>query len=161
DLEMMEEMGFCSGIENYSRHIANRPPGSRPHTLLDFLPKDTLFVIDESHATVPQLGAMYAGDRSRKTVLVEHGFRLPSALDNRPLNFEEFQTIQGPTIYVSATPAEREIQWANGQVTELIVRPTGLIDPPIDIRPLKGQIDDLIEEVRKRIDAKERSLVLT
>jgi len=161
DLEMMEEMGFCSGIENYSRHIANRPPGSRPHTLLDFLPKDTLFVIDESHATVPQLGAMYAGDRSRKTVLVEHGFRLPSALDNRPLNFEEFQSIQGPTIYVSATPAEREIQWANGQVTELIVRPTGLIDPPIDIRPLKGQIDDLIEEVRRRIDAKERSLVLT
>jgi excinuclease ABC subunit B len=124
DLEMMEEMGFCSGIENYSRHIAIRPPGSRPHTLLDFLPKDTLFVIDESHATVPQLGAMYAGDRSRKTVLVEHGFRLPSALDNRPLNFEEFQSIQGPTIYVSATPAEREIQWANGQVTELIVRPT-------------------------------------
>jgi excinuclease ABC subunit B len=161
DLEMMEEMGFCSGIENYSRHIAIRPPGSRPHTLLDFLPKDTLFVIDESHATVPQLGAMYAGDRSRKTVLVEHGFRLPSALDNRPLNFEEFQSIQGPTIYVSATPAEREIQWANGQVTELIVRPTGLIDPPIDIRPLKGQIDDLIEEVRRRIDAKERSLVLT
>lgn len=161
DLEMMEEMGFCSGIENYSRHIAYRPPGSRPHTLLDFLPKDTLFVIDESHATVPQLGAMYAGDRSRKTVLVEHGFRLPSALDNRPLNFEEFQSIQGPTIYVSATPAEREIQWANGQVTELIVRPTGLIDPPIDIRPLKGQIDDLIEEVRRRIDAKERSLVLT
>ena len=161
DLEMMEEMGFCSGIENYSRHIAGRPPGSRPHTLLDFLPKDALFVIDESHATVPQLGAMHAGDRSRKTVLVEHGFRLPSALDNRPLNFEEFQSIQGPTIYVSATPADRELQWANGQVTELIVRPTGLIDPPIDIRPLKGQIDDLIEEVRKRIEAKERSLVLT
>ena len=161
DLEMMEEMGFCSGIENYSRHIAGRPPGSRPHTLLDFLPKDALFVIDESHATVPQLGAMHAGDRSRKTVLVEHGFRLPSALDNRPLNFEEFQSIQGPTIYVSATPADRELQWANGQVAELIVRPTGLIDPPIDIRPLKGQIDDLIEEVRKRIEAKERSLVLT
>ncbi|MBI1175841.1 excinuclease ABC subunit UvrB [bacterium] len=161
DLEMMEEMGFCSGIENYSRHIAGRPPGSRPHTLLDFLPKDTLFVIDESHATVPQIGGMYAGDRSRKTVLVEHGFRLPSALDNRPLSFEEFQSIQGQTIYVSATPAEREIQWANGQIVELIVRPTGLVDPPVDIRPLKGQIDDLIEEVRQRVDAKERTLVVT
>ena len=161
DLEMMEEMGFCSGIENYSRHIAGRPPGSRPHTLLDFLPKDTLFVIDESHATVPQVGGMYAGDMARKKVLVEHGFRLPSALDNRPLNFDEFQAMQGQTIYVSATPAEREIQWAKGRVVELIVRPTGLVDPPVDIRPLKGQIDDLIEEVRQRVDAKERTLVVT
>ncbi len=161
DLEMMEEMGFCSGIENYSRHIGQRPPGSRPHTLLDFLPDDTLFVIDESHVTVSQIGGMHAGDRSRKTVLVEHGFRLPSALDNRPLNFEEFEEIKGQTIYVSATPAEREIQWANGQVVELIVRPTGLIDPPAIIRPLKGQIDDLIEEVRQRVEAKERTLVVT
>ncbi len=161
DLEMMEEMGFCSGIENYSRHIAQRPPGSRPHTLLDFLPDDTLFVIDESHVTVSQIGGMHAGDRSRKTVLVEHGFRLPSALDNRPLNFEEFEEIKGQTIYVSATPAEREIQWANGQVVELIVRPTGLIDPPAVIRPLKGQIDDLIEEVRQRVEANERTLVVT
>lgn len=161
DLEMMEEMGFCSGIENYSRHIAQRPPGSRPHTLLNFLPDDTLFVIDESHVTVSQIGGMHAGDRSRKTTLVEHGFRLPSALDNRPLNFEEFEEIKGQTIYVSATPAEREIQWANGQVVELIVRPTGLIDPPTFIRPLKGQIDDLIEEVRQRVEAKERTLVVT
>lgn len=161
DLEMMEEMGFCSGIENYSRHISGRPPGSRPHTLLDFLPKDYLLFIDESHATVPQIGGMHAGDRSRKTVLVEHGFRLPSALDNRPLNFEEFQSMQGQTIYVSATPAPREIEWARGQVVELIVRPTGLIDPPIEMRPLRGQIDDLIEEVRKRVDLKERTLVVT
>jgi len=161
DLEMMEEMGFCSGIENYSRHIAQRPPGSRPNTLLNFLPDDTLFVIDESHVTVSQIGGMHAGDRSRKTTLVEHGFRLPSALDNRPLNFEEFEEIKGQTIYVSATPAERELQWANGQVVELIVRPTGLIDPPAIIRPLKGQIDDLIEEVRQRVEAKERTLVVT
>jgi excinuclease ABC subunit B len=236
DLEMMEEMGICSGIENYSRHISGRPPGSRPNTLFDFFPNDFLLVIDESHATVPQIGAMYEGDRSRKTVLVEHGFRLPSALDNRPLNFLEFQILQNQTIYVSATPAGREIQWArsaaggnsetpdaesrkgngqinarphpgplpqergkqvevnyvlneapqsqssvpaskNGQTTtasptwqpnvsipgviELVVRPTGLIDPKVTIKPLKGQIDDLIEECRKRADKKERILVTT
>jgi excinuclease ABC subunit B len=286
DLEMMEEMGICSGIENYSRHISGRPPGSRPNTLFDFFPKDFLLVIDESHATVPQIGAMYEGDRSRKTVLVEHGFRLPSALDNRPLNFPEFQGLQNQTIYVSATPASRELQWAraavgaepgradlpvshaareaeaqksatrvatdaapmhpvpdpegitgnspafqrrvpgkkntspegtadrarpepvggltaNGQppavlsplltvapvqtggnvdyvlndspkgalawqpnvpqpgVVELVVRPTGLIDPKVTIKPLKGQIDDLIEECRKRADNKERILVTT
>ncbi|HEV2320543.1 MAG TPA: excinuclease ABC subunit UvrB [Verrucomicrobiae bacterium] len=245
DLEMMEEMGICSGIENYSRHISGRPPGSRPNTLFDFFPKDFLLVIDESHATVPQIGAMYEGDRSRKTVLVEHGFRLPSALDNRPLNFPEFQSLQNQTIYVSATPAGRELQWAraaatgevaqisksadrsppgngrsgvhprpgplflergaqaevnyvlndarqthstvaesdNGQtvppaatapgtltwqpnfpqpgVVELVVRPTGLVDPKVTIKPLKGQIDDLIEECRKRADQKERVLVTT
>jgi excinuclease ABC subunit B len=193
DLEMMEEMGVCSGIENYSRHIANRPPGSRPATVIDFFPHDYLLVIDESHATVPQIGGMFEGDRSRKTVLVEHGFRLPSALDNRPLNFLEFQAMQGQTIYCSATPAQREIGWsrtsAQGRagsplpagsptqserraedcaphqrmpgVVELVVRPTGLIDPKVTVKPLKGQIDDLIEECRKRADTKERVLVTT
>src|SRR5579885_332798 len=181
DLEMMEEMGYCSGIENYSRHISGRPPGSRPHTLFDFFPKDYLLVIDESHVTVPQIGAMYEGDRSRKTVLVEYGFRLPSALDNRPLKFSEFQELQGQTIYVSATPAPREIEWArhsflacsggkrrdgaNGDTTpgvvELVVRPTGLVDPKVTVKPLKGQIDDLIEECRQRADKKERVLVTT
>jgi excinuclease ABC subunit B len=161
DLEMMEEMGFCSGIENYSRHLARRPPGSRPSTLFDFFPRDFLLVIDESHATVPQIGGMYEGDRSRKTVLVEHGFRLPSALDNRPLNFEEFQRLQNQTLYVSATPTVREVQWAKGRVVEQIVRPTGLVDPRVTLKPLKGQIDDLIDECRKRADIKERVLVTT
>jgi excinuclease ABC subunit B len=211
DLEMMEEMGFCSGIENYSRHIAGRPPGSRPCTLLDFLPSDHLLVMDESHVSVPQIGGMYEGDMSRKRVLVEYGFRLPSALDNRPLKFEEFQAMQNQTIYVSATPAKREIEWARvaadilpsvepgfqpgGQtldsynlvkmpsagpggkmppstagrmpaatlpgVVELVVRPTGLVDPKVTLKPLKGQIDDLIEECRKRADTKERVLVTT
>ncbi|HXS68424.1 MAG TPA: excinuclease ABC subunit UvrB [Candidatus Polarisedimenticolia bacterium] len=161
DLEMMEEMGFCSGIENYSRHLAARPPGSRPFTLFDFFPKDYLLVIDESHATVPQIGGMYEGDRSRKTVLVEHGFRLPSALDNRPLAFEEFQGLQNQTIYVSATPGPRELEWSGSRVAEQIVRPTGLIDPKITVKPLKGQIDDLINEARKRADNKERVLVTT
>ena len=181
DLEMMEEMGVCSGIENYSRHISNRPPGSRPGTLFDFFPDDFLLVIDESHVTVPQIGGMYEGDRSRKTVLVNYGFRLPSALDNRPLNFLEFQSLQNQTIYVSATPAQREIEWsrqsAGGSkisqslptpaaagtpgVVELVVRPTGLVDPKVTVKPLKGQIDDLIEEVRKRADTKERTLVTT
>jgi len=161
DLEMMEEMGFCSGIENYSRHLSGRPAGSIPNTLLDFLPEDFLLVIDESHATVPQIGGMSAGDRSRKDVLVAHGFRLPSALDNRPLSFLEFQSHQNQTIYVSATPAPTEINWSQGRVVEQIVRPTGLIDPKITVKPLKGQIDDLINEARKRIDAKERTLVTT
>jgi excinuclease ABC subunit B len=161
DLEMMEEMGFCSGIENYSRHLARRPAGSRPGTLLDFFPKDYLLVIDESHATVPQLGGMYEGDRSRKTVLVEYGFRLPSALDNRPLNFAEFQSLTGQTLYVSATPGPRELDWSQGRIVELVVRPTGLIDPAVTVKPLTGQIDDLINECRKRADAKERVLVTT
>ena len=161
DLEMMEEMGFCSGIENYSRHLSGRAPGSRPCTLFDFFPKDYLLIIDESHATVPQIGGMFEGDRSRKTVLVEHGFRLPSALDNRPLNFGEFQSLQHQTIYVSATPNPREIEWARGRVAEQIVRPTGLIDPKVTLKPLAGQIDDLINECRQRADAKERVLVTT
>ncbi len=161
DLEMLLEMGVCSGIENYSRHISARPPGSRPYTLLDFLPEDYLLVIDESHATIPQIGGMYAGDMARKRVLVEYGFRLPSALDNRPLSFEEFQQFQKQTIYVSATPGPREIEWSRDQVVELVVRPTGLVDPQVAVKPLKGQIDDLIEEARKRVDQKERVLVTT
>ena len=161
DLEMMEEMGFCSGIENYTRHISRRAPGSRPCTLFDFLPKDYLLVVDESHATIPQVGGMAAGDRSRKTVLVDYGFRLPSALDNRPLNFEEFQAHHNQVIYVSATPGPKEIEWSRGRIIEQIVRPTGLIDPRVTIKPLGGQIDDLIEEVRKRVELKERVLVTT
>ena len=161
DLEMMMEMGFCSGIENYSRHLSDRPQGSRPSTLLDFFSKDFLLVIDESHATVPQIGGMFAGDRSRKTVLVDHGFRLPSALDNRPLNFQEFQKLQNQTLYISATPAKHEISLSKGRVVEQIVRPTGLIDPDIIIKPLTGQIDDLIEEARKCVNNGERVLVTT
>jgi excinuclease ABC subunit B len=161
DLEMMEEMGFCSGIENYSRHLAGRPAGSRPGTLLDFFPSDYLLIVDESHATVPQIGGMYAGDRSRKTVLVEHGFRLPSALDNRPLNFQEFQSLQRQTIYLSATPQQQELDWSQGRVVEQIVRPTGLIDPKATVKPLEGQIDDLLEQVRRRTDTGERTLVTT
>lgn len=161
DLEMMMEMGFCSGIENYSRHISGRPPGSRPYTLMEFFPKDYLVIIDESHATIPQIGGMHAGDRSRKMTLVEHGFRLPSALDNRPLAFDEFQEIHGQSVYVSATPAQRELSWSQGRVVEQIIRPTGLLDPTVCIRPLKGQIDDLIGEIRKREGQKERVLVTT
>jgi excinuclease ABC subunit B len=161
DLEMMEEMGFCSGIENYSRHLSARAPGSRPCTLFDFFPDDYLLVIDESHATVPQIGGMYAGDRSRKTVLVDYGFRLPSAMDNRPLAFEEFQSLQHQTIYVSATPSPRELEWSQQRVVEQIVRPTGLIDPRITVKPLAGQIDDLINECRRRADLHERILVTT
>ena len=159
DLEMMEELGFCSGIENYSRHITQRPPNSRPNTLMNFFPDDFLLVIDESHVTVPQIGGMFAGDRSRKTVLVEHGFRLPSALDNRPLNTEEFNGHIHQAVYVSATPAPEEMQRAGKHVAEQIVRPTGLIDPEIVIKPLKGQIDDLLNECRERVDKKERVLV--
>jgi excinuclease ABC subunit B len=161
DLEMMLEMGFCSGIENYSRHISGRPAGSRPNTLFDFFPEDYLLIVDESHATIPQIGGMYAGDRARKTVLVEHGFRLPSALDNRPLSFDEFQLTQGQTIYVSATPGPLELEWSRDRVVEQIVRPTGLVDPKITVKKLKGQIDDLIDEVRKRVESKERTLVTT
>lgn len=161
DLEQLEELGFCSGIENYSRHIAGRPPGSRPYCIIDFFPPDYLLVIDESHATVPQIGGMYAGDLARKTVLVEHGFRLPSALDNRPLAFTEFRAMQPQSIYVSATPSAQELEWAGGEVVEQIVRPTGLIDPEVIVKPLSGQIDDLIEEARKRVDLKERTLVTT
>jgi excinuclease ABC subunit B len=161
DLEMMEEMGFCSGIENYSRHLSGRAQGSRPYTLFDFFPGDYLLVVDESHATIPQIGGMYEGDRSRKTVLVEYGFRLPSALDNRPLNFEEFQAHQNQSIYVSATPSRRELEWSRSRVAEQIVRPTGLVDPRVTLKPLQGQVDDLINECRKRADIKERVLVTT
>jgi excinuclease ABC subunit B len=161
DLEMMLEMGFCSGIENYSRHISGRAPGSRPHVLIDFFPKDYLLVIDESHATVPQIGGMYAGDLARKTVLVDYGFRLPSALDNRPLSFDEFQSFQNQTLYVSATPGPRELDWSKNQITELVVRPTGLVDPRITLKPLRGQIDDLIDQARKRVELHERVLVTT
>ncbi|NDF17952.1 MAG: excinuclease ABC subunit B, partial [Verrucomicrobia bacterium] len=161
DLDLMEEMGTCSGIENYSRHLTGRAPGERPNTLLDFFPKEFLTVLDESHATVPQIGGMYAGDRSRKTVLVEHGFRLPSALDNRPLKFEEFQEKVGQVIYVSATPAAHELHKARGQVVEQVVRPTGLLDPPVKVRPLKGQVDETIAMCRERIARQERVLVTT
>ncbi len=160
DMEMMRELGFCSGIENYSRLISGRPPGSRPACLIDYFPEDFLTVIDESHITVPQIGGMYFGDRARKETLVEYGFRLPSALDNRPLRFEEFEALTKNTIFVSATPAKYELEKST-HVVEQIIRPTGLLDPPIDVRPTKGQIDDLIEEIKKRADKKERVLVTT
>lgn len=161
DLEMMRELGYCSGIENYSRHMENRPPGSRPYCLFDYFPKDYLLIIDESHVTVSQIRAMYNGDRARKEVLVEHGFRLPSALDNRPLKFEEFENLTNQIIYVSATPADYELEKSCGVVVEQIIRPTGLLDPEIEVRPIKGQIDDLIGEIRKRAEKKERVLATT
>jgi excinuclease ABC subunit B len=161
DLEMIKEMGFCRGIENYSRHLTGKNPGDPPPTLLDYLPRDTIMVIDESHQTVPQLGAMFKGDQSRKRTLVEYGFRLPSAMDNRPLNFEEFEQRAGQTIYVSATPGPYELTKTGGEVVEQIIRPTGLIDPVVEVRPVKGQIDDLLEECRQRTEANERVLVTT
>lgn len=161
DLEMMRELGYCSGIENYSRYFDGRLPGSRPFCLLDYFPKDFLMVIDESHVTIPQVHAMYGGDRSRKEVLVEHGFRLPAAMDNRPLKFEEFEAMQNQVIYVSATPADYELEKSGGEYIEQIIRPTGLLDPVIDIRPSLNQIDDLIEEIQKRTEIDERVLVTT
>jgi len=161
DLEMMKEVGYCSGIENYSRHLAGRPPGSRPACLLDYFPEDYLVVVDESHVTIPQIGGMYHGDRSRKVTLVEHGFRLPSALDNRPLTFDEWEQLVPQVIYVSATPADFELTKSKGVVVEQVIRPTGLIDPSVDIRPVKNQIDDLIAEIRARAATKERVLVTT
>ncbi|MGI6776914.1 MAG: excinuclease ABC subunit UvrB [Acetivibrionales bacterium] len=160
DLEMMEEVGFCQGIENYSRHISGREPGSAPFTLIDYFPDDYLLVIDESHVTVPQIGAMYNGDRSRKESLIEYGFRLPSAFDNRPLKFEEFEERMNQVIYVSATPGKYEREHSI-QVVEQIIRPTGLIDPEVIVRPVKGQIDDLIGEISERIEKKQRVLVTT
>jgi excinuclease ABC subunit B len=160
DLEMMREVGFCSGIENYSRHIDGREPGSAPNTLLDFFPEDFLLVIDESHQTVPQIGAMYEGDASRKRVLVDHGFRLPSAVDNRPLRWEEFVERIGQTVYLSATPGPYELSQATG-VVEQVIRPTGLIDPEVIIKPTQGQIDDLVHEIRLRAERDERVLVTT
>ena len=161
DIEMMEQIGFCSGIENYSRHLDGRPAGSAPHCLLDYFPEDFLVVIDESHVTVPQLGAMFEGDASRKRTLVEHGFRLPSALDNRPLKFPEFLERTGQTIYLSATPGKYELEKVKGDVVEQVIRPTGLVDPQIVIKPIKGQIDDLLSEIKIRAERNERVLVTT
>ncbi|HUP38753.1 MAG TPA: excinuclease ABC subunit UvrB, partial [Vicinamibacterales bacterium] len=161
DLEMMKEIGYCHGIENYSRHLSGRAPGEPPPTLLDYLPDDALLVVDESHQTVPQIRGMYAGDRSRKTTLVEYGFRLPSALDNRPLTFTEWEARATQTVYVSATPGPYELAKAGGVVVEQIIRPTGLMDPPIEIRPVKGQIDDLLGEIRTRAAEGTRTLVTT
>jgi excinuclease ABC subunit B len=160
DLEMMQQIGFCSGIENYSRHIDGRESGEAPHCLLDYFPDDFLVVIDESHVTVPQIGAMYEGDASRKRTLVEHGFRLPSAMDNRPLKWEEFKGRVGQTVYLSATPGRYEMGIADG-IVEQIIRPTGLIDPEIVVKPTKGQIDDLLEEIKLRTERDERVLVTT
>ena len=159
DIEMIREVGYCSGIENYSRHFAGRAPGEPPPTLLDYMPSDFLMVIDESHVTVPQLQGMWAGDRSRKKTLVEHGFRLPSAFDNRPLYFEEFENRRGPTIFVSATPGPYELGLVNNEVVEQVVRPTGLCDPEIEIRPATGQVDHLLGEIRARVQAGQRVLV--
>ena len=161
DLEMMREVGYCSGIENYSRHLAQRAPGSRPACLFDYFPDDYLLVIDESHVTVPQIGGMWHGDRSRKLTLVEHGFRLPSALDNRPLTFEEWEGLVKQVIFASATPADYELERSSGVIVEQVIRPTGLVDPVVEIRPVKNQIDDLIAEIRKRAGRKERTLVTT
>ena len=161
DLEMIKELGYCSGIENYSRYFYKREPGTRPFCLLDYFPKDYLMVIDESHVTIPQIHAMYGGDRSRKESLVEYGFRLPAALDNRPLKFNEFEEIQNQVIYVSATPADYELEKTNGEYIEQIIRPTGLLDPIIEVRPTENQMDDLMEEIQKRVEEDERVLVTT
>ena len=161
DIEMIRELGHCSGIENYSRYFDGRAPGTRPYCLLDFFPKDFLLVVDESHVSVPQLHAMYGGDQARKTTLVEYGFRLPAAKDNRPLKFEEFQEMTHQVIYVSATPADYEIAESEGVVVEQVVRPTGLLDPPIEVRPTENQVDDLMEEIQQCIERKERALVVT
>ncbi|OAD92297.1 excinuclease ABC subunit B [Aequorivita soesokkakensis] len=161
DLEMIRELGYCSGIENYSRYLDQRLPGTRPFCLLDYFPKDYLMVVDESHVSIPQVGAMYGGDRSRKENLVEYGFRLPAAMDNRPLKFEEFEALQNQVIYVSATPADYELEKSGGVYVEQIIRPTGLLDPPIEVRPSLNQIDDLLEEIQLRIEKDERVLVTT
>ena len=161
DLEMIRELGYCSGIENYSRYLDGRAPGTRPFCLLDYFPDDYLMVIDESHVTVSQVHAMYGGDRSRKENLVEYGFRLPAAMDNRPLKFEEFESLQNQVMYVSATPADYELEKSEGIFVEQIIRPTGLLDPKIEVRPSENQIDDLIEEIQERVEKDERTLVTT
>jgi excinuclease ABC subunit B len=161
DIEMIRELGYCNGIENYSRFFDRRRPGTRPFCLLDYFPKDFLLVVDESHQTIPQVAGMYGGDRSRKLVLVEYGFRLPSAMDNRPLNFNEFEALTGQTIFVSATPGDYELEKTGGVVVEQIVRPTGLLDPPIQIRPSVNQIDDLLDEIDKTVKKGDRVLVTT
>ncbi len=161
DLEMIQEIGYCSGIENYSRYLSNRKPGERPYCLFDYFPDDFLLVVDESHQTVPQISAMYGGDRSRKIELVEHGFRLPSAMDNRPLTFEEWEDVTNQAIFVSATPSDYELEKSGGVIVEQIVRPTGLMEPEIEVRPVENQIDDLIDEIRKRIEKGDRVLCIT
>src|SRR6195952_5599856 len=161
DVEMIRELGYCNGVENYSRFFDRRKPGTRPFCLLDYFPKDFLCVIDESHQTIPQVSGMYGGDRSRKLILVDYGFRLPSALDNRPLNFHEFETMTDQTIYVSATPGDYELEKCGGVVVEQVVRPTGLLDPMIDIRPAINQVDDLLDEVDKTIKMGDRVLITT
>jgi excinuclease ABC subunit B len=161
DLEMMKEIGYCHGIENYSRHLSGRAPGEPPPTLLDYLPEDAVIIVDESHQTVPQVRGMYHGDRSRKAVLVEYGFRLPSALDNRPLSFAEWEARVGQLVYVSATPGPYELSQAGGVIVEQIIRPTGLVDPPIEVRPVRGQVDDLLGEIRAVAARRERVLVTT
>jgi excinuclease ABC subunit B len=161
DMEMLQEVGYCPGVENYSRHLDGRSPGDRPYTLLDYFGDDYLMIIDESHVTIPQLRAMYNGDRSRKDVLVEHGFRLPSALDNRPLRFEELEEMWKNVLFVSATPADYELTLCGGEIVEQIIRPTGLVDPPVEVRPAKGQVADLLREVAARADAGERTLITT
>jgi len=161
DMEMLKEMGYCHGIENYSRHLSARPAGSRPYCLLDYFPEDFLVVIDESHVTIPQVRGMYEGDKSRKQTLVEYGFRLPSCLDNRPLKFDEFMEFTKQAVFISATPAEFEVKLSRGEVVEQIIRPTGLVDPQIEIRPTKNQIDDLMAEIKSRAKRKERTLVTT
>ena len=161
DLEMIRELGYCSGIENYSRYLDQRLPGTRPFCLLDYFPRDYLMIVDESHVSIPQVGAMYGGDRSRKENLVDYGFRLPAAMDNRPLKFEEFEALQNQVIYVSATPADYELEKSGGVYVEQIIRPTGLLDPPIEVRPSLNQIDDLLEEIHLRIEKDERILVTT
>ena len=161
DIEMIKEIGYCAGIENYSRHMDGRLPGIRPYTLMDYFPEDFLIIIDESHVAIPQLRAMYNGDRKRKETLVEYGFRLPSALDNRPMKFEEFNEKLNQVIFISATPSDYELEKSGGVIVEQIIRPTGLLDPPIEVRPITGQIDDLIAEIRERVTRKERTLVTT
>jgi excinuclease ABC subunit B len=161
DVEMMKEVGYCSGIENYSRYFDNRNPGERPFCILDFFPDDFILIVDESHVSVPQIGAMYGGDRSRKVNLVEYGFRLPAAMDNRPLKFHEFEQLIGQSIYVSATPANYELEKSNGMVVEQIVRPTGLLDPPVEVHPADNQVDDLLDEIDKTVGRGERVLVTT
>ena len=161
DLEMIKEIGYCHGIENYARHLTGREPGAPPPTLLDYLPPDALIIVDESHQSVPQVRGMYHGDRSRKEVLVAYGFRLPSALDNRPLNFEEWEGRANQLVFVSATPGPYELRRAGGAVVEQIIRPTGLVDPPIEVRPVRGQVDDLLAEIRERAGCHERVLVTT
>ena len=161
DIEMMNELGYCSGIENYSRYLSGRNEGEPPPTLFDYMPSDAILIIDESHVTVPQIGGMYRGDRSRKETLVEYGFRLPSALDNRPLRFEEFERLAPQTIYVSATPGPYEFGKSGSEIVDQVVRPTGLLDPQIEIRPVSIQVDDLLSEARQRADKNERVLVTT